>query len=148
MPYGCADRAGGARYDDGVAFLWRADIEQAEISGHARHAERVEKRRQRRKTGIDFHELSAVERCVFLNTEPAADIVAGGKFWVLRRNDLADRARPHDVAYGHRRNVGSSLVHPAAHRRIEREIQNPRKHFAIARFRQRRLCEFPIAPLR
>ena len=69
LPDGRANRAGSAGNDDGITLLRRADIQQAEISGHAGHAERVEKRRQRRELWIDLGELRAVEGGVFLNTE-------------------------------------------------------------------------------
>jgi hypothetical protein len=67
---------------------------------------------------------------------------------MFRRNDFADGARAHDLAESDRRDVGFSFIHPSAHGRIERQIQDPRKDFAIARLRHWRFGELPIAALR
>src|SRR5208283_45255 len=51
---GGADRTGGSGHHDGFARLELAHVQQPEIGGHARHAERVEERRQGCDFGIDL----------------------------------------------------------------------------------------------
>ena len=145
---GRADRSGGAGDDGSVAGLGLSDIEEAEICGHARHAERIEKDRQRRDFGIDLSELGTVERRVFLDPERAGDMLAYGKAGVLRGGNPADAASAHHLADADRGDVGLAFVHPAAHGRVEREVEHLCKYLAVARLRRGRFGELPIAALR
>src|SRR6516165_5895119 len=45
------DGAGGRRNDDSLPSLWLTDFEKADISGHPRHTEGTERRRDRRRVG-------------------------------------------------------------------------------------------------
>jgi hypothetical protein len=57
---------------------------------------------------------------------------------------FADAAGAHHLAELHRRNVGLHVVHPAAHRRIEREIGDLDQHLAFVR---RAHWLFGVAPV-
>ncbi len=47
-------------------------------------------------------------------------------------DDAADRAGSHDLADAHRRHVGLALLHPPAHGRIQRDVEDLHQHLAIA----------------
>src|SRR5215469_7402016 len=79
----CADRAGGGGDNDGVALFGVAHIQQAEIGGHAGHAERIEEGWQRCEPGIDLGKLRAIERGVFLHAETAAHVIVCGELRVF-----------------------------------------------------------------
>ena len=65
------DRAGRAGDHHRFARLRLADVEQAEIGGHARHAERAEIDRQRRRLGSTLVTPAAVGDRVLLHAERA-----------------------------------------------------------------------------
>src|SRR3546814_8369822 len=64
-----ADRARGGRHEHGLASFRLADIEQADIGGHARHAEHADPGSRPRQIGIDLLQAGAVGEGIFL---PAA----------------------------------------------------------------------------
>ena len=123
LPDRLADRAGGAGHDDGLAGLRLADVQQAEVAGHARHAEDVQPLCRRADAQIDLDEFAAAELAraegrVLLHAESAADVVADGERRPLGGDDDADAAGAHDLVDRHRRDVALAFVHPPTHRRI------------------------------
>ena len=78
-----------------------------------------------------------VEERVLLHAERTADVVAEGEPRVLRRDHDADAAGAHDLVDPDRRDVALAFVHPAAHRRVERQHQRLDEHAARVRLRDR-----------
>ena len=132
-----------ASKDPGVAGPRPPDVQQSEIGGHARHAECAEVHGQRRQAGIDPRELLRLGDRVFLHAEHADDMVAHGDPGIIRRDHAPHGACAHDFADTDRRHVGLALVHPAAHRGVERDVQDLHQHLAVAgcRDRSRRVLE-------
>src|SRR5258707_15520242 len=74
-------------------------------------------------------------------------MAADGEFFVLGGDDFPGRVRAHHLADANRRHVGFALVHPAAHRGVERDIGVAHDEFAVARHRHGFLDEIEIAAL-
>ena len=55
--------------------------------------------------------------------------------------DAADRAAAHRLAEGHGFGVRRPLAHPAAHVRVERQVDGAQQHLALRGLRARRLLE-------
>src|SRR5204863_5065312 len=124
LPDDAADRTGRAGDDDRVTGLQLARVEQTEVRRHAGHAERTEEGRQRREAGVDLVDLRAGDDGVFLYAEQAAHMVAIGKVRVLRFDDFTNRQRAHHLADRDRRDVRLGVIHPTAHRRVERNVEH------------------------
>src|SRR6185295_747277 len=146
------DRAGRARDHHRVARLRLAHLQQTEVGGHAGHAERIQPLRERADAKVDLvdayaREILAVDQAILLNAETAADRVAEGKFRILRGDNLTYAARAHHFADADWRNVASPLVHPAAHGRIQRKLQDLYQHLPVGRVGDRFSGECPVAGL-
>ena len=128
-----ADRAGGAGDDDGLARDRFADVEQPEVGGHAGHAERAQIHGQRRQRRVDLLQRGGVRDRILLNAEQAGDEVAGGERGIVGGEHFACGERAHHLADADRRDVGAGVVHPAAHRGVERD--QARLHERLARAR-------------
>ena len=61
------------------------------------------------------------------------DVIADQKAGAIGGDDLAYGAGLHHFADADGRDVGATLVHPAAHRRVERDVKNLDQEFAVAR---------------
>jgi hypothetical protein len=70
-----------------------------------------------------------------------ADLEAG----VPGGDDLADRARAHDLADADRLDVRLRVVHPAAHRRVDRQVLHPDQELALAGLADRLFGVLPVA---
>src|ERR1051325_12093504 len=66
---------------------------------------------------------------------------------MLRLDDAADRAGAHHLAEADRRNVRLALVHPSAHRRIERDVAVLHQQLAVAELAQLHLLERKVGRL-
>ena len=128
-----ANRPGRAGYHQGFASFGLADIHQAEIAGHARHAQHIEPLAQGAQTEVDFDQAGALEvgwrqAQVLLHAKAGTHPITHCKAGVLRRDHAAHTAGAHHLAQGHWRDVALSLVHPAAHGRVERQRQRLEQH--------------------
>jgi hypothetical protein len=65
-----------------------------------------------------------------------------------RLDHFANAARAHHFADLHRRDVGLDVVHPAAHRGIEREVRDLHQHLAFVRRAHGLFGVVPVAGLR
>jgi len=61
---------------------------------------------------------------------------------------MTDTARAHHFADADRRDVGTRIVHPAAHRRIQRQIHHAHQHLAGAGRTHRNTLCLPVAGFR
>ena len=136
-----ADRAGRRRDDDGLARLGLADIEQAEIGGHARHAEHAVGGRDRRQRGIDLAQSRPPADRIFLPAQPVLDDVAHGEARIARLHHLADGAAGHHLAQPDRRRIGRGVAHAAALVGIERQIGDLDQHLAVLRLGHRHFLD-------
>lgn len=125
-----ADRPGRAGDHDGLAGLGPSDVEQAEVGGHARHAQDAEVYRQRRQRRIDLGQAAAVRQAELLHAERARHMVAHGEPRVAGGDHPAHPARTHDLSDLHGADVRLPLVHPAAHGRVQREVRHLDQQFA------------------
>ena len=148
LPDDHADGAGRPRHHDRLAGLGLADVEQAEVGGYSRHAEPADVHRQRDRACIDLGELTAVDERVLLDIQNSGDVVAGGKVRVAAFHHASGAGRAHHLADADRRNVRAAFVHPAAHRGIEREVQDLHEHLAFARLGNGLGRELPVAAFR
>lgn len=137
LPGNAAHRTGGAGDHHGLAVLRLADVEQREVGGHAGHAQRREIAWQRRAGRVDLVETLGLADEIVLHAEGAVDVVAGLEAGVLRNQHLADAERTHHLADPHRRDVGAGVVHPAAHRRVQRQVLVLHQDLALGRFAER-----------
>src|SRR5262249_12366270 len=113
-----ADRSGGAGDDDSLAFLWLADVEQAEGRGQAGTSKHAECGR-RRNTGNDSYHSVGVGDVVQAPAELAADDVTRLKLWRRRLDHFADSPALDDLSDFERRDVRTALTHPATQVRID-----------------------------
>ena len=123
------DSAGGARDHHGFPRFGLSGFEQAEVGGHAGHTERVEPLRRGSHAQIYLRDAGVLQaglpdHAVFLHTESTGDLVANRERGIVRRDHLAHAACTHHFADADRRDVALALVHPAAHRRVKRELQH------------------------
>src|SRR5215207_10204386 len=143
-----ADRSGRRGDSDGLARLRLADVEETRIGRHARHAEDAERRRGRRRRGVDLAQLLAVEDGVFLPAAHAEREVAGRKFRVARAHHLAEDAAGHDLADADRLRIGLRVAHPPAHVGIEGEPERAQQDLAWTGLGDRRALEPEVDWLR
>ena len=147
-----ADRTGRTRDDHRVARFGLTRLEQAEVTSHAWHAERVEPGRQGRHLRVDLEEASRLvgrrTNPVLLHANAAGNMLAHGKLVGLRRHHHAHAAGAHGFANGDRPDVGLAFVHPAAHGRVERQVQRLDNDLAVGDLAHRFGFFFPVAPFR
>src|SRR5581483_4848922 len=136
-----ADGSGCRRDDHRLAGLGLADLEQAEVGSQARHAEPADPAREGGEAGVDLDDALAVGDGIFLHAEQAAHRIAGLERRVVRLLDEAGGIGAHHLAQPYRRNVGATLVHPAAHGRVERDHLDPDAELAGARLRHGAVLE-------
>ena len=84
---------------------------------------------------------------VLLGAEHAADVVTDGDAGVLGGDHLAGAAGPHHLADPDRGQVGAGVVHPAAHRRVKRDVLDLDQHLAVAGLTDRLLGVLPVGVL-
>ena len=132
-----------------LARLGRADVEQAEVGGHARHAER------RRASAAA---APAPDRS-WSTPWPAPTAYACTPVMPVTKSPTASAGivrtpttRPTPSArmtspMPHRRHVRLGVVHPAAHRRIERQVLHLDEHLPRSRLGDGRADEFEVAAL-
>ena len=150
---GLSHGARRARHDDRLAGLRRTDVEQAEVRGHAGHAEYVEPlpdgaERQIDRRYVAVRDLLLADLPVELHAGRAGHGVADGEERIVGRGHDADAAGTHHVADADRRDVALALVHPAPHRRIERQGERLDQDPARLRLHDRRRGERPVAARR
>src|SRR2546430_1993826 len=132
LPDHAAHGARRRRHDDGLAGPRAAEVEQADVRGKPGHAENAERRPDRRLRGLERPRPGAGRHRVALPAIVADDEVAGLEGRVGRLDHLADGAAHHHLAEVDRLRVRASLAHAAAHVRIEREVDRPTEHLAVA----------------
>jgi hypothetical protein len=141
------DGAGSTGHHDRVAGLGLADVEQAEIRGDTWHSQRRQVHRQGCKARVDALRAFAVRDRVILHAEHADDRVADLETGMLRSDHFACGAGAHDFADADRRDVGLAFVHPAAHRRIERDVAVAHQELALCGFARGLFGKLEIAVL-
>ena len=140
-----ADGAGRAGYDNGLSGLRLAYFEQAEIGGQSRHSQRAEEDRQRGDASVGPDELFAGHDRVLLHPEHAGHLVADLELRMTRRDHPAGGTGAHYLADAHRRDVRLAFVHPAAHRRVERNVEHLDQYFAVDGLRHGFFGDVPVA---
>jgi hypothetical protein len=66
---------------------------------------------------------------------------------MFRGDDATDGAGSHHLTEADGRDIGPTLVHPAPHRGVERNIENFDQELAIARLGHRLVGQVPVGPL-
>ena len=144
LAHDLADGTGGSRHHDRLAGLGLADMQQAEIGGHARHAEHAVGGRDRRDRGIDLAQGGAAADRIFLPAETVLDDVADLEAVMRRLHHFAHRAAGHHLVEADRRSIGGGIAHPAALIGIEREIVHLHQHLAVPRLGHRRFLDAKV----
>jgi hypothetical protein len=103
--------------------------------------------RQRRQGRVDPAQLPAAGYRIRLHAQRTADEVAGLELRIPGRDHFADRAGAHHLADLHWADIGLAGIHPAAHRRVERDVLHLDQHFTVLRFGHGRLLIAPVAAL-
>ena len=117
----------------------RRGVEQAEISGHAGHAEDAEELLGRRtEVGQLLWPFAPAITASSRQPRHVLDEVAGGEAVGLALDDLADRAAFHRLADLERRDVAFHVVHPAAHVGVDRQPAVADPDHAVAERREAR----------
>ena len=83
---------------------------------------------------------------VFLHAEGTGDVVANSEGGISGCDHAACAQGTHDLTDLDRGDIRPSLVHPAAHRRVERKVEQLDQDLAVARIRDGLLGEGPVAP--
>jgi hypothetical protein len=140
LAHGLAHGTGGAGHHHGLAGLGHAHIHQAEVTGHAGHAQHVEPLGQRACAQVDLEhavalDLVGCEGDVLLHAEASTHIVAHGELVVPGGNDLADTTGAHDFTNADRGDVAFAFVHPAAHGGVQGQGQGLEHDAALCGFR-------------
>ena len=135
-----------------LARLRLADVEQPEVARHTGHAQRVEPLLQWRDRGVDLHHPGVargggIEESEFLHAEAGADEGAHRVVGVSRGHDAPHAARAHHLTQADRGNVALALVHPPAHRRVERQHQRLHQVRPVADLGHRLFGELPVGRL-
>jgi hypothetical protein len=128
LAHGLAHCTGRARHHHGLTGLGHAHIHQAEVAGHAGHAQHVEPLGQCAGPQINFGQTTALDLIggygdVLLHAEATTHIVAHGKCRILGGYHLANATGAHDFTDADGRDVALSFVHPAAHGWVQRKCQ-------------------------
>ena len=109
-----------------------AYLGQAEVGGQPGHTEAAEVGGKRRHLRVDLGERLRVGDALLLHTEHADDEVAGLERVAVRLEHDAGRAGAHDLPEPDWRHVRRRVVHPAAHRRVERDLEDLDERLALA----------------
>ena len=124
-----ADGAGGAGYEHHVALMHVRDVEQADVGGESRNAERAEiGRRTRRRRRIDDLCVLRVEEREFAPAEVVHDRRADRHLVAAGCDHLAHRPAVEHLTDLERRHVALHVVHPPAHVRIDRQVRVADQH--------------------
>jgi hypothetical protein len=139
---------GGGRHHHGVSRLLFAGVEQAEIGGQAVDAEYAERRGLWPLIGIVAEpDVLAVGYGKFLPAKQAADDLALGVIGVFAFRHLGDADRTHHRPDRHRFGIVRHRADPAAHRRIDRDIQVTHQELAVGRLRASALAQLEMLGL-
>jgi hypothetical protein len=138
------DGARSRRDDDSFPRFRLTDFEKTDIGGHPRHAEDAERRRDRRRCGIELAQPGAIRKRVFLPAAIAEHDVADRVFRIARLDDLANRAADHRLPDVNRLCIRFRGTHAAAHVWVEREIENAHEHLPLAGRWRRSFCQLEI----
>ena len=118
-----------------------ADIQKAEIGGHARHAEHAVGGGHRRKLWVDFAEALVWRHHVFLPTEPALNDFSYLVIGALRGDDFTDAAGLHHAPNRHWRGIAGAVIHAATHVRVQRLIDLAHQDLTGAGLRHRHFLQ-------
>ena len=140
-----ARRAGGAGDDDGLARDRTADVEKAEIGGHADHAEDAH-REFDRSAGGQLVQADRLCHDIVLPAHEAEHDIADLEGGTVRRFDPARAERAHDLADLDRRQIGVA-GDPGALGRVAGQDQIADDHLAFAGRGRLRLDEGKVAIL-
>ncbi len=141
-----ADRARRRRHQHGVARLGGADVEQAEVGGQPGQAEHPQIVGQRRAgVGGQPLEMRRLHGRVALHADDAVDEIANRQVGAAAVDDPADTGGAKHLAQLHRWDVRADVVHPPAHRRIERQIDHLDHDLAVAGLAHGRRHLGPVA---
>ena len=139
------DGAGRRRYEDRVTGNRPPDLEQAEVRGHARHAQNPDRCRNGRQRGIDLADLRRRgDRVVLPSEGKSLDDVAFLEGGVLAHLDAPADAAGHDAADRIGGGVRLAGAHPAAHVGVERQPEGAHEHLAVSRLGDRFLFESEV----
>src|SRR5699024_10392398 len=117
-----ADCAGGRGDENRLAGLCAADVRQAEVGGHPRHAEGTEPGGHRGDVEIEAVDPLPVGDGVLPHTDEAPDCVPDCEVGVVGGDDPPSGVGAHDLTDTHRWDVGAHVVQPATHGRIEGDL--------------------------
>ena len=153
LAHGLPHRTGRAGHYQGFTGLGLAHVHQTEVAGHTRHAQHVEPLRQAAHAQINFHqarafELGSPQTQILLHAKARDHGIAHREMRTLGRNHPAHTTGTHHFANGHRRDVAAPLIHPAAHRRVQRQGQRLQHHAAVFRLCHRFGGGAPVVPRR
>src|SRR5678815_2398080 len=118
-----ADRASGRGNYNGFTGAGLTDVEQADVGGEPRHAERAERKRRLLHVA-ERQESGAIRHRELLPPGVAEDQVADVMLRMPGSDDAVDGAAGHGLTERYRRGIdGRHFVHHLAHVRIERQVQ-------------------------
>src|SRR3989442_880900 len=150
-----ADGAGGGGDDDRLAGLGLADVVEADVRGHARHAEDAGRGGDRRRLGIELERAerpharaAALRHVVGLPAAVGQHEVARPERGVARLHHLADGAADHRLPELDGRGVGLHVVHPPPHVGIQRQPDGAHEDLAVLRRGHRRVDHLEIGRFR
>ena len=141
------DRPRGAGDEHGLTRLRAADVEQAEVGGHPRHAQRPQIHGQGRQGGVHLQQRAPRDHAYSWTPSRPVTCSPTASLWMPGGDHLAGAERPHDLADAHRRDVGASVVHPAAHGRVQREVAHLHHDLALPGIGDRLLDIAPVTRL-
>ena len=142
LPDRRSDRATGSGDYDGLAGLWLADLQQSQIGCHAGQPQDVHMDGQGTSLGIHLAvDITAVGKRPSTPALAPGDQVANGIVGVAGGRHLAHGEARHDAAERHRVAVVRCVGDPAAHGRIDRQINDPYQHLPRARIGHRCLAQ-------
>src|SRR5262249_14720010 len=114
LPDDLADRARRGRHHDGLARPGLADLEQAEVRGHAGHPDRAVGGRYGPRGGIALARRGGAADRILLPAQSILDGVADREARVAGLHHLADGAAGHHLAEADRRGIRGGVAHAAA----------------------------------
>ena len=137
------DRAGRGRDDDRLARLRLADVADPDPRGEPGHPERAQIGTRRDALGdVDRQQRHRVRGDrVLLPADETLHGLADRIVRILRRDDLAEPARAHDLTDADRRQVRRRVVDPRAVRRVERDPVDAHERLAVPDLGHRLLAE-------
>ncbi len=145
LPGRAAHRAGRTGDEHHVTGPQRGDVEQADVGGQRGHAEHAQVS-GRGQAGHGRHLLRArgAQDRLVPPAQHVQDQVALGKVGRPGLDDSADRAAFQRLTEPERRDIGSPVVHPAAHVRVHRHEQVVHPHLPVSEVRPVRLGELEV----